>query len=143
MNEETDIVKKRFSCKVCDMTHEIELNKNLLEGKTMFPFSHIYLHGELKDILTILYIDSDLEIRGVDTEVLSRENIFSKEHMMEIISKMVGEIETLRSDYNTLYDKYQKLLKNPKDGGFLDIIKSIGEGIGDFVKSIFNPKSEE
>ena len=87
MNEETDIVKKRFSCKICNTTHEIVLNKNLLEGKTMFPFSHIYLHGELKDILTILYVDSDLEIRGVDTEILSMENIFSKEHMMEIISK--------------------------------------------------------
>jgi len=100
MDGEQDIVKKMFRCNVCDATHEITLNRNLLEGKLVFPFSFIYLHGELKNILTILYIDADLEIRGVETHLLSRENIFSKEHMTEIINKMIAEIENLRAEVN-------------------------------------------
>jgi len=143
MDEKQDIVKKLFRCNECEATHEIVLNRSILVGKLIFPFSYIYLHGELKDILTILYLDSDLEIRGVETHLLSRENIFSKEHMTEIINKMITEIETLRSDYNFIYEKYQKLKNSTNEGGFLDLIKNVGEGVSEFIKALFNPKSEE
>ncbi len=93
MEEHSEIVTRRFNCKVCGTTHEIKLNKKLAEDRNRYPFHHIYLHGDLKDILTILYIDKELQIRGVETEVMSREDIFSKEHMVDIIEKLVNEIE--------------------------------------------------
>jgi len=29
------------------------------------------------------------------------------------------------------------------EGGFFDFIKTVGEGVSDFIKGLFNPKSEE
>ena len=140
--EDNEKVTRIFKCKVCDTHHSITLNKKLAEGRNRYPFTHIYLHGDLKDILTILYIDQELQIRGVDTEVLAREDIFSKEHMIEVVGKLVDEIETLRQDYNILFDRYQALTQGREEGPFMGFLRDIGEGISDFLKSLFGSKDE-
>ncbi len=142
-NEDDDYVSRIFQCKVCGTHHSIKLNKKLAEGRNRYPFSHIYLHGDLKDILTILYIDKELQIRGVDTEVLSREDIFSKEHMVEVVGKLVDEIEKLRQDYNILYDRYQAITQGKSESPFISLLKDIGDGISDFLKNLFGKKDDQ
>lgn len=137
---ESDQVVRTFKCSFCKTVHEITLNRKLAEGRTRFPFAHIYLHGELKDILTILYIDKDLEIRGVELErlAITDENIVSKEHMLDIIEKLVKEIEELREDFNKVFSENQELKKNSQENPFLTFIKDIGEGIAEGFKNLFN-----
>jgi hypothetical protein len=142
MEEQSEFITRIFNCKICGTTHEVTLNKKLAEGRNRYPFHHIYLHGDLKDILTILYIDKELQIRGADTELLSREDIFSKEHMNEIIGKLVNEIETLRQDYNILFDRYQALTQGKEESPFMGFLKDLGEGISDFFKNLFGSKDE-
>ena len=146
MEENSDYIKRRFNCKVCKTTHTITLNKNLCDGKTRYPFTHVYLYGDLKEILTILHIDKDLQIRAADTEVLSMENIFSKEQVVEIVGKLVDEIEALRDDYNNLFTKFQDLQENTEESSgnkFFNFIKSVGEDIVELVKNIFITESSE
>jgi len=140
--EEGEFITRFFKCKICDTHHEIKLNKKLAEGRNRFPFSHIYLHGDLKDILTILYIDKDLQIRGVETEVLSRENIVSKEHMVEVVGKLVEEIEKLRQDYNVLYDRYQALSQGKQESPIMNFLKEVGDGVGEFLNTLFGSKDK-
>ncbi len=73
-----------------------------------------------KDILTTIYIDAHLNIRGV--EVLLNEddtNILSKDTSKEIIGKLTRHIlelqdehEILIKKYNNLEKKYEELSKN-------------------------------
>jgi len=55
------------------------LRKNISEGRERYPFSYIYLHGDFNDIFTTLYIDRDAQIRGVDVQELTDDDIFSNE----------------------------------------------------------------
>ncbi len=140
--QKSEFVTRRFNCQICGTTHDITLNKKLAEGRNRYPFHHIYLHGDLKDILTILYIDKELQIRGVQTELMSREDIFSKEQMVEIIEKLVSEIEHLREDYNILFDKYQSATQGKQESPVMSFLKDLGEGIGDFFNSLFGTKND-
>ena len=86
MSKNKNFVVKHYRCGVCDENHEIRLKKNLIEGHVKFPFPYVFLHGELKNILTTLYIDKDLEIRGSDTnELKTDDGLFSKDQVIEII----------------------------------------------------------
>ena len=55
------------------------MRKNISEGRERYPFSYIYLHGNLNNILITLYIDRDAQIRGVDVQELTDDDIFSNE----------------------------------------------------------------
>ena len=93
-----EFVKRQYPCKICDKKHEIKLRKSLCLDREVYPFSYTYLHGELKNILTTLYIDKNMEIRSVDVHELTTGNIFSKEQALSIVTKLIEEIERLREE---------------------------------------------
>ena len=97
-------VKRHYRCKICDATHSVSFDKALLEGRTKFPFPHTQLHGELKDILSIFYLDKDLQIRGVEIQNIgiNDDNIFSKEQSITITDTLMNEIERLREENEEL-----------------------------------------
>ena len=100
---------RTYRCKICQDTHEVELNMELLTGKKRFPFPYVFLHGDLKEYLTILYLDEELQIRASEVQNLSQDydNLFSKDHTITIVSNLMEEIETLRRQHNCLFPKEQ------------------------------------
>lgn len=110
--EDKDFVIKHYTCKVCNTSHTVKLNKKLVEGRSRFPFPYIYMHSEilndeLKEFMVMLYIDKDLQIRGV--EPLTEEDaFFTKEQMLEITGKLLEEIEVLREENLRLVDRLNK-----------------------------------
>ena len=88
---------------------------NFADNRSRYPFSYVYLHKYHdspsiedfeKDILTTLYLDSNLNIRGVDALMLEDEtNIQSKDDSKEIITKLMNTILELQEDYNRLSEK--------------------------------------
>ena len=110
----TDYITKQYNCKVCNETHKIELPKSLCDGRTKYPFPYVFLHGEPKDILTILYIDKDLQIRGVEVQQ-GNNDFFSKEYVVNMATSLIDEVDRLRidnmklmQDIDDLKDKYKK-----------------------------------
>jgi len=111
MRENRQNILRYYHCRVCDTTHEVSLQKKISEKQSKFPFSYFFLHGELKNILTTLYLDNDLEIRGVDVQKLADDDIFSKDQVVSITSTLVREIEDLRKENNELRLKLKKTKK--------------------------------
>lgn len=116
MVKKNKMITRYYTCKVCNKTHKIKLNTNIVEGRTKFPFPHVFLHdsiknGVLKELLTILYIDKDVQIRGVEIQELGDDNLFSKEQVVKITSTLMEEIERLREDNLKLMEKINKLKK--------------------------------
>ena len=107
----TDYVKRDYYCRICDQTHKIKLDKTIIKAGSKFPIPHIFLHGELKNILTTLYIDKDFQIRGVDVHELHDDDIFSKDHVIELISTLMAEIERLQKENARL----TKIIHSPKN----------------------------
>lgn len=109
-------VEKSYFCKICNTNHSLKLSKNLVDDHTQFPFSYVYLHGKLFNILSTLYLDADLNIRGVEVVKLNNsENIFDKEQMIEIVQKLIEHAEQSNKEYNSLLKKYEELKKQLKD----------------------------
>ena len=111
MSKNDDFVTKHYHCRLCNDTHEIQLRKTLIEKQFKFPFSHSFLHGELKNILTILYLDKNLEVRGVDVQQLRDDDIFSKEQVVSISDTLMEEIERLRMENELLQMELGELKK--------------------------------
>ena len=111
MSKNDDFVSKNYYCRICNITHEIKLRKKLSEKQSRFPFSYSFLHGELKNILTILYLDKNLEVRGVDVEQLRDDDLFSKEQVVSISRTLMEEIERLRRENENLQKELTKLNK--------------------------------
>lgn len=114
MSENNDYILRSYHCSICNTTHEISLKKKIREKQSKFPFSYFYLHGELKNILTTLYLDKQLEIRGVDVHKLTDDDIFSKDHLLSITSTLVKEIEGLRNENEYLQSKLKRKTKKVK-----------------------------
>ena len=110
MSKNDDFVTKHYHCRLCNDTHEIQLRKKLCENQSKFPFSHSFLHGELKNILTTLYLDKNLEVRGVDVQRLREDDIFSKEQVISISGTLMEEIERLRME-NEALQKELRIIK--------------------------------
>ena len=108
MRENSQSILRYYHCRVCDTTHEVSLQKKISEKQSKFPFSYFFLHGELKNILTTLYLDKHLKIRGVDVQKLTDEDIFSKDQVIPIVSTLVREIEELRKENEELRLKLKK-----------------------------------
>ncbi|TFF88950.1 MAG: hypothetical protein EU550_00280 [Promethearchaeota archaeon] len=111
MSEE--FITKRYICNVCHKTHEISLNRKLVENRKKYPFPYVFLHdfienGENKEVLTILYIDKGLKIRGAEVQELQEDNLFSKEQVVAIVQPLMEEIENLRNENLDLREKLQK-----------------------------------
>ena len=112
MSKNDDFVNKNYYCRICNNTHEIKLRKNLTEKQSKFPFSYSFLHGELKNILTTLYLDDELEVRGVDVQQLRDDDLFSKGQVVSISSTLMEEIERLRTENEKLQKELNKLKKS-------------------------------
>mgnify|MGYP006296376383 CR=1 FL=1 len=118
MNEHSkdgNLITKFYRCKVCNTTHSIQLNKKLLEGRSKYPFPYITMHSYVKDdklneFMVMLYIDRDLQIRGVEP-MLGNDDFFTKEQMLEITSTLMEEIEVLREENLHLTEKLNRLNK--------------------------------
>ena len=110
MSDNSEYIQRSYHCRVCDTTHEISLQKKISENQSKFPFSYFFLHGELKNILTTLYLDKQLEIRGVDVQKLTDDDIFSKDQVVSITSILMREIEELRNENEDLRLELKKKL---------------------------------
>ena len=109
MPEIKNFVVRHYHCSICNESHEVKLNKDISKGHSQFPFPYIFLHGELKNILTTLYIDKNFEIRGVNVYTLTNEDLFSKDQAANIINTLMREIETLRVENEKLIKKINDL----------------------------------
>jgi hypothetical protein len=107
MVEDDETIERHFNCKVCGISHRVKLNKKLLKGRTKFPFPYVYLHDHIngvehKEVLTILYIDNNLQIRHSEIQELGYDSLFSKEQVEAITKPLIKEIELLRDEIKKL-----------------------------------------
>lgn len=106
-----DLSIRKYHCKICKKSHEVILNKKIIEEHTKFPFPYVFLHGDLKDLLTILYLDRELEVRSAEVQKLSidDDNVFSKDQTVSIAKSLMEEIERLRKENLRLNEKLNLL----------------------------------
>jgi len=108
-----DFIIKHYNCKFCGKTHEIKISKEMLEDRNKYPFPYVFLHdniegGEIRELLTILYIDKEGKIRGQEIQELDNDNLFSKEQLVSIVKPLVEEIERLREDNLLLKNRIEE-----------------------------------
>lgn len=142
MSEDQHVKKIRriYNCSYCKRTHSIQLEENMADEKPRYPFPFVFLHsseGELNDLLTTLYLDAQLQIRGVEVVKLDNSDIFSEtltkkitEKLMEMIVKLEEENLQLRGllhqiDFNSLNEADET---KPSEKKFRIYILSIIEG---------------
>nr|MDO8109174.1 hypothetical protein [Candidatus Sigynarchaeota archaeon] len=110
--------KKSYYCSICKKYHEIVLKKELLKNRESFPFSHIFLHKmELSadiddigaDILTTLFIDANLAIRGAEVRKLATTDIIAKDDFTNILSQIMEEMGRLQDSLNKLQHENKAL----------------------------------
>lgn len=106
-------VTREYICDACGQQHKVQLPEDLASRHTQFPFAYFYLHGDAKDVLSTLYLDADLKIRGAETQRLETDldDIFSKGQMLSIVQNLMNEIERWRRDYEDLKKKYDEVIK--------------------------------
>ena len=109
--EETQLIERRFFCEILKEQIKVKIPKDLAENHKHFPFSYLFLHGPVDDILTTIYLDANLNIRGTESVQLneSENNVFSKEQAILIVKNITSAYSKLQEDYNNLLDKYEKL----------------------------------
>jgi hypothetical protein len=115
---------KNYYCSICKKHHDIILTKDLAKNRESYPFAHIFLHkleGSSNniedvgaDILTTLYIDSNLSIRGSEARKLIAADIISKEDSKNIANELMEEMARLLDDL-TKMQKENKELKSELD----------------------------
>jgi len=120
-------IKKLYRCPICKKTHEIYFPPDFANNRSKYPFSYVFLHkyessenieDKDKEILTTMYIDAQLNIRGIEALLNEDDtNILSKNTSKEIIGKLTryilelqDEHEILIKKYNVLEKKYEELL---------------------------------
>lgn len=99
-DENEELITRPFSCKVCGKTHMIKLNRKIAEGRSKFPFPYVFIHNtpDHKELLTILYIDRNLQIRHSEIQELGTDLLFSKEQVVGMTKPLIEEIELLREE---------------------------------------------
>lgn len=116
----TEMIDKSYQCPVCKKQHVVSLQKNLANNRDKFPFAHVIMHkfdstasieDSAIDILTTLYIDANLAIRGVEAIRLTSSDVISKQDSSEIVTKLTNHILQLQAEYAELQTKYNTLLK--------------------------------
>jgi len=73
----------------------------MTENRERYPFPFVFLHSleeNLEDLLTVLYIDANLDIRAVEIIELENSNIFSEVLAKEITEKLMNEIMALQEE---------------------------------------------
>jgi hypothetical protein len=120
MVKEDEFVERHYHCNICDMTHRVKLNKKIVEGRSKYPYPYVFLHDHIngvehKEVLTILYIDNNLQIRHSEIQELGYDSLFSKEQVEAIAKPLINEIELLRDEIKRLNQEIENLkikLKN-------------------------------
>ena len=114
MAKEDKFIERHYHCNICDMTHRVKLNKKIIEGRFKFPYPYVFLHDHIdgvehKEVLTILYIDNNLQIRHSEIQELGYDSLFSKEQVEAIAKPLITEIEILRDEIKRLNQEIEKL----------------------------------
>jgi len=91
---------RHYHCKVCEKTHTIELDVNVCSNRSKYPFPYVILHdsvknGEVRELLTILYIDKNCAIRAAEIQDFDG-HLFTKEQLVGITTPLMEEIKMLR-----------------------------------------------
>ncbi|MHA1368852.1 MAG: hypothetical protein ACTSRA_03910 [Promethearchaeota archaeon] len=119
-----DKVVRSFKCRICGVEHSVELPKDLLKDKKAFPFSYVFLHKIEKsddieeigiDVLTTLYLDAELRIRGVELRKLVSSDIISKDDTAVLVRELVEEISRLQDENRMLHKEIESLKKFKKE----------------------------
>jgi hypothetical protein len=82
-------VTKSFYCEICKQFTYYLFKLGLLDNQKKFPFTYIYFHGQENNILTTLYLDANLNIRGSESMDLNQieGNFFKSKKINELIQK--------------------------------------------------------
>ncbi len=104
-------MKITYRCNLCKQNHEFILDKDIINKQTSFPFPYYDLHGDLRDILSLLYIDKDFKVRGVETKRLVEDKIFSQDFTSDITQKLMNEISRLEEENKKLREEFARLKK--------------------------------
>jgi hypothetical protein len=109
-DKKNNIVTKHYTCPICNSTHKIKLSKDILNGREKFPFPYVIIHNfvknnEFKEVLTILYLDKDLQIRSSEIQELKDDNLFSKAQVVGMTQSLMEENRRLREDVERLTKK--------------------------------------
>lgn len=102
-------MKVRYTCPACKVSHDLNLDESIWDKQTSFPFPYFDLHGELRDVLSVLYIDADGKVRGVEARQLQMDNIFSQDFASAITQKLADEIAHLEEENKQLREEIAKL----------------------------------
>ncbi|MFW9867113.1 MAG: hypothetical protein ACFFEN_13540 [Candidatus Thorarchaeota archaeon] len=112
-SNEPEFLSRLYNCPKCKKTHTVKLQKDLIEKRSSYPFPYAYLHSSnenLKDLLTILYLDKQLQIRGVDIiEIQDSIGIFSEELTKKITDTLMNEIVNLQEENFKLTELLNKI----------------------------------
>ena len=117
MDREDEFVERHYHCKICNMTHKVKLNRKIVEGRSKYPFPYVFLHDHIygvehKEVLTILYIDNNLQIRHSEIQELGYDDLFSKEQVVAIMRPLLEEINILRTELEILKAELNKYKNN-------------------------------
>ena len=116
-----EMVTKIYNCKYCGTSHKIKLNKKIVENRNKYPFPYVTLHdtivngNDLKEVLAILYIDRDLQIRHAEIQEFGEGHLFSKEQVMGMVNPVMEEITILREEIAEKAEKIKRLRQKLKE----------------------------
>ncbi len=116
-DDNSEVVSRTYRCKICNTNHKVKLNKKIIKGRSKFPFPYVQLHDfinnnqEFKELLTILYIDNNLQIRSAEIQEIMDDSLFSKKQVVSITKALLEENERLREDVIRLTEKLNELKK--------------------------------
>ncbi|MEX2682040.1 MAG: septum formation initiator family protein [Candidatus Sigynarchaeota archaeon] len=106
-----NLIQKNYYCSICKRYHDITLPKDLAKNRESYPFAHIFLHkmeGSNNiddagvDILTTLYIDANMAIRGSEVKRLVTCDIISKDDSKNIVTELMEEMARLQDELTKL-----------------------------------------
>ncbi|MFO8020698.1 MAG: hypothetical protein R6U96_18890 [Promethearchaeia archaeon] len=100
-DEKPLIIKKEYHCSVCQTTHTIEIPSNLAESRKKYPFPYVFIHSsedDKNDIVSMLYFDKNLKIRGSEAVKLEQSNLVSKNLTKQLVSKLTNIIMDLEEE---------------------------------------------
>lgn len=65
LKQTKDYFQISYKCSDCKISHNVKINRKIIEGAESYPVSYLHIHGDPK-IFTTLYIDASFRIRGVE-----------------------------------------------------------------------------
>ncbi|MFO8020699.1 MAG: ubiquitin-like domain-containing protein [Promethearchaeia archaeon] len=99
--ETPSTVRKIYHCPVCKTNHTIKLPSNLSEDRKKYPFPYVFIHSSednKHDIVSMLYIDKHLQIRGSEAVKLENSNLVSEDVSKQVVNKLTNIIMDLEDE---------------------------------------------